>query len=138
MKITIAQLAKLLSNAATKGHGAMEVNIHFYASEELKQVMEPESGPITRVPVERDATGRWAHPCFPDECQISMRAFLRHHGFDYTANYLIKPDDYNPDDISNCELVTPTHRGRAGKWFCFKIDTNTDGEPIAVFIAPIE
>lgn len=138
MKTTIAQLARLFTAAANKGLGGMELQLHLYASDELKQAMEPDTGPITHVPVARDATGRWLHPCCPAEWTVPMGTWLRERGFDFTVTYLLKPDDYSPDDIANCQLVPPMHKGRSGAWFCWEINTNADGEAVAVWIAPTE
>ena len=72
-----------------------------------------------------------------------MGTWLRQRGFDFTVTYLEKPlnvDAYNPKNISNCPLTRPGERnGKSfSNWICWEINTNADGEPIAVWIAPIE
>lgn len=136
MKMTIGHLATLLATAVERGHGDIEVTINLNTSAPLFSEAEPVS--IKNCPVERDATGRWKHPATPANWDVPMGTWLRQRGFDFCVNYLIKPDDYTKEDISKCQPVYPIHRGRAGRWICWEINTNADGEPIAVWIAPIE
>ena len=69
-----------------------------------------------------------------------MATWLRQRGFDFCVTFLIKQDDYDPKDISNCRIAKPLERaGKTfGNWICWEVNTNADGEPIAVWIAPIE
>lgn len=140
MKTTIGQLAQLFKNAVNNGHAALEVQIHLHAFPQLQEDIEPETGAIAPVDVVRDALGRWKHPAMPASWDVPMSTWLRQRGFDFTVTYLIKPDNYNQKDISSCRLARPFEQNGKpyGNWFCWEINTNADGEPIAVWIAPTE
>ena len=69
-----------------------------------------------------------------------MATWLRQRGFDFCVTFLIKPENYNPKDISNCRIAQPLERGgkKHAQWICWEVNTNADGEPVAVWIAPTE
>ena len=138
MKLSIGHLASLLATAVERGYGEMEVNVHLNTSAPIFQ--EAALVGISDMYVDRDSTGRWKHPAAPQSWDVQMATWLRQRGFDFCVTFLIKQDDYDPKDISNCRIAKPLERaGKTfGNWICWEVNTNADGEPIAVWIAPIE
>lgn len=138
MKLTIGQLASLLAAAVERGHAEMEVNVHLHTAAPLY----PEAAPvaITEMYVDRDETGRWRHPAMPESWDVPMATWLRQRGYDFCVTFLIKPDDYDPKNISNCRISQPLERAgkNFGSWICWEINTNAGGEPIAVWVATTE
>lgn len=132
MRFTLAKLAELLQIAVERGHGELVVDAN------LPLDIRTLTGcDIPYAEVKRNETGRWWHPLFPERCDvppIRMRRWLHQRGYDFTVTLLIAPDDAQDTfNISSWSYTRPNGDG----WICWEINTNTDGIPVAIWIAPM-
>ena len=130
MEFKLANLAQLLKTASERGYGDLVVSAVLPV--DIAALAEPV---IVPAQVKRNESGRWWHPAFPEHRDVTMGEWLRQRGFDFTVTYLIKPDDATGSvSISGWPYMAPT----GDRWFCWEINTNADGEAVAVWIAPTE
>lgn len=142
MKTTIAELAKVLALAVQNGHGELDVTVSFMLPSAIN-FTQPETSDqpmeIKPVTVKRDDEGYWAHPAMPESWDIGMGQWLKRRGFTFTITLLIEPVGWVSRNVVRDNISTFELRRPAGdKWFLWEINTNANGTPVAVWIAPTE
>ncbi|WP_050569774.1 hypothetical protein [Dickeya sp. NCPPB 3274] len=96
---------------------------------------------VKPAPIERDECGLFLHPQHPADVNEpgELENWFRAHGLTYKINWLNPPEhkcesECQPNgDFSDWGLRSPEGTG----WFLWCIEEASDGEPIALWVAPM-